>query len=181
VSSLPLLEPALHGSDPATRLVALSALAEFDGPLVVDELTRATLDATESVRAAAVNLLGVRAGAVATRALVGLLEREALHDGAAAALTKYVPGRIEGLLEALASATLERANDLVGVLARMRRPEAQLALEHAFSLENVHARRAVAPALAPDLTPRGRELLERGAQRDPDEHVRRICAAVLRT
>jgi hypothetical protein len=62
----------------------------------------------------------------------------------------------------------------------MHRPEAQLALEHAFALENVNARRAVAPALSPDITPRGRELLEQGAKSDPDEHVRRICAAVLR-
>jgi HEAT repeat protein len=178
--SFALLEPALHGDDAATRLVALSALAEFDLPAVVDELVRAAFDSSESVRAAAVNLLGTRAGAHATQSLVGLLDHEGLRDRAAAALTCYVAGRVEGIVAALGEATPDRAALLVGVLARMHRPEAQLALEQAFALENANARRAVAPALSPDITPRGRQLLELGAKSDPDEHVRRICAAVLR-
>jgi HEAT repeat protein len=179
-SSLPMLQPALHGDDAATRLVALSALAEFDAPEVVEELVNAAADPAETVRAAAVNLLGVRAGAEATAALVKLLRVRGLSDLAGAALTTYVPGRVEGILDALTGAGAESAEDLVGVLARMHRPEAQLALEHAFGLENVHARRAVAPALVPAITPRARELLERASVGDPDEHVRRICAAVLR-
>jgi HEAT repeat protein len=179
-STLPLLQPALRGEDAATRLVALSALAEFDAPEVVAELVRAASDPAESVRSAAVNLLGARAGAEATGALVNLLGDETHRDRAGASLTTYVPGRVEGILVALAEAGPELATELVGVLARMHRPEAQLALEHAFDLENVHARRAVAPALVPAITPRGGELLERGAVSDPDEHVRRICAAVLR-
>jgi|CZKU01.1.fsa_nt_gi HEAT repeat protein len=179
-SSFPLLGPALHGADAATRLVAVSALAEFDVNEVVDELAKAAFDPSESVRAAAINLLGSRPGPDATRALVGLLGDEGSRDRVAAALTTYVAGRVEGIVAALDREGPETAAILVGVLARMRRPEAQLALEHAFALENVHARRAVAPALSPDITPRGRALLEQGAKSDPDEHVRRLCAAILR-
>ena len=69
---------------------------------------------------------------------------------------------------------------LVAALARMRSVEAKIGLEEAFGFDNVNARRAVASALAAGVTPRARELLERGAQVDEDVHVRRICAAVLR-
>ena len=95
-------------------------------------------------------------------------------------MPKRRPGRVESIVVALGDARPETAAILVGVLARMRHAESQLALEQAFALENVHARRAVVPALVPDITPRGRVLLERGARSDPDEHVRRLCAAVLR-
>ena len=179
-TSLPRLRRAAREGDAATRLVALSALAEYDTTEVIPALSAAATDPDDSVRAAAVNLLGMRPGADATQALVELLGNAPVRERAMAALAHAVDGRIEGVLASLRVASAERAPVLVAALARMRSEEAKRGIEDAFGFDNVHARRAVASALAAGVTPRAQELLERGAQVDEDVHVRRICAAVLR-
>ncbi len=179
-SSLPRLGRAVRQGDPATRLVALSALAEYDSAEVVPALREAAMDSDDSVRAAAVNLLGMRPGADATAALVQLLDSASARERATNALAKPAPGRVESILASLRVASGDTAPVLVAALARMRTAEARSGIEEAFSFDNVHARRAVASALAAGVTPRAHELLERGAQVDQDLHVRRICAAVLR-
>jgi HEAT repeat protein len=178
--SLPRVRRAVREGESATRLVALSALAEYDAPEVIPALREAAADPDDSVRAAAVNLLGMRPGAGATRALVELLDVGATRERAMNALARPVDGRVEDILAALRAASAERAQMLVAALARTRSAPAKVAIEEAFGFENVNARRAVASALAAGVTPRARELLERGAQVDEDVHVRRICAAVLR-
>ncbi len=179
-ASLPRLRRALREGDPATRLVALSALAEYDTAEVIPALTVATTDPDDSVRAAAINLLGVRPGEDATLALVELLGNPSVRERATSALSRAAEGRTAGILAALRVASADVAPVLVAALARMRSADARVGIEDAFGFDNVQARRAVASALAAGVTPHARELLERGAQVDEDEHVRRICAAVLR-
>jgi HEAT repeat protein len=179
-ASLPRLNRAAKEGDPATRLVAICALAEYRTAGVIPALTEAASDPDDSVRAAAVNLLSERPEAEATRALVSLFGNPSVRDRAIALLAKPAEGRIEGILAALRVASAEVAPVLVGALARMRSAAAKVAIEEAFTFESVFARRAVASALAAGVTPRARELLERGAQLDADDHVRRICTAVLK-
>jgi HEAT repeat protein len=179
-ASLPRLNHAAKEGDPATRLVAICAIAEYRTAGVIPALIEAASDPDDSVRAAAINLLSERPDAEATRALVSLFDNPSVRDRAIALLAKPVEGRIEGILAALRDASAEVAPVLVGALAKMRSDAAKVAIEEAFTFESVFARRAVASALAAGVTPRARELLERGAQLDADDHVRRICAAVLK-
>ncbi len=178
-ASLPRLRRALREGDSATRLVALSALAEYETAEVIPALTPAAPDPAASDRAAAVSLLGVRAGEDATLALVELLDNAPVRERVTAALSRTADGRAAAILVALREASADVAPVLVAALARMRSAEAKAGIEDAFAFDNVHARRAVASALAAGITPRARELLERGAQIDEDIHVRRICAAIL--
>lgn len=178
-ASVSRLKEAASASDAATRLVALSALAEFDDQAAIDALAAAGADPDEGVRAAAMNLLSSKPGVVATRALVELATHPLTRDRAAVALSTHVPMRVEGIVEALLGASAELAPLLVAALVRLRHPEARAALEAAFAFENVSTRRAVAAVLSPDITPRARELLEQAERVDPDDQVRRICAAVL--
>jgi HEAT repeat protein len=179
-ASLPRVLRAVREGDSATRLVALSALAEYDTPEIVPALSAAASDPDDSVRAAAVTLLGVRPGPDATRALVDLLDHTSTRERAVAALARAADGRIEGILASLGVSGVAKAPMLVAALARIGTADAQVAIEAAFAFDNVHARRAVASALAAGVTPRAHALLERAAQVDEDVHVRRICAAVLR-
>jgi HEAT repeat protein len=178
-TSIGHLKQAARASDAATRLVALSALAEFDEQDAIHALAEAGSDPDEGVRAAAMNLLSSKPGVVATRALVELVSHPLTRDRAALALSTHVPMRVEGIVEGLLVASAELAPVLVAALVRLRHPDARAAVEAAFAFENVSTRRAVASVLSPDITPRARELLEQAEKVDPDDQVRRICAAVL--
>jgi HEAT repeat protein len=177
LSSLPVLRRALRAADPATRLVAASALAEYGLPEIADDLGVALADDHESVRAAAVTLLAVRPGSEATRILVGHIADPAVRSRIVSALTQPAEGRTAVLAESLRSATAETASLLVSVLSRSRSAEATLVLEDAFASPEATVRRAVAPALAAMGTRSARSLLARAAEVDPDDDVRRISAA----
>src|SRR5678815_2507318 len=60
--SLPVILAATQVADPATRLVALSALISFESPDVLRALVGAATDADESVRSAAIGFLSTTAG-----------------------------------------------------------------------------------------------------------------------
>jgi HEAT repeat protein len=172
------LRAALTAGDPATRLVAVSALAEYELPEVAHDLGGALGDADDNVRGAAVALLTTRPGPAATRALISRLSDPAMRAAVVGALAQPAAGRIEVLAESLEAAT-DTAPYIVSALMRSRRAEAAVALENAFGSSEVAVRRAVAPALARLGTRSARARLERAASSDPDDVVRRLSAAAL--
>ncbi len=176
--ALPILLREVRSDDSATRLYALSALSEGTSDEATEALAHATHDSAEIVRNAAISLLSTRSGARATRWLVAQL---ADNDGdALMALQNPVAGRVEELLVALHTAEPPLTPLLISALARMGSPEAQAAIEAAFSLDNVHARRSAALALTALDSPAARPLLDHARLSDPDDEVRRICAASFR-
>jgi hypothetical protein len=124
-------------------------------------------------------ILAQRPGVEAARALVGLFTAGGTTHRAFAALSAPLPGRIEGILEALATADEELAAQLTSALARMRREGANEALLGALGLPNAAARKAAATTLAALGTRQARSALEQAAMVDPDPEVRRVCSLVV--
>lgn len=178
-SSVSVVRSSLSSSDAATRLVALSSLAEFGERAALSGIRDALSDADESVRGAAIALLASLRGIEATQALLGAIENPVLHDRALAALATPVEGRVEGLVLALRTASVDSTPHIVSALARMRRADSSAALEDAFVGASAPTRRAIAPALAALGMPSARMLLERAAATDDDPQVRHVCAALL--
>jgi HEAT repeat protein len=176
--ALPILLRATESDHATTRVVALSAIADSPLPEAMVALSRATLDVDPRVRDAAFSLLAVRPGPQATRWLIEQVKRSEDRDGALSALAKDVEGRIEGILVALEAADATLAASLVDALVRMRRANANAALESILQLENVSARRAAAAALVSLGTPAARKALL-ATTLDPDDEVRRIAASVV--
>jgi HEAT repeat protein len=174
--ALPILLAALGSEDPATRLVAASALGHFDTSAAVAALGRAAKDEDESVRLTALGLLAEIRSREATMCLIGLLPECRNLDRVRLALSAASPGRIEGIVAALAEADDETAAILASALARMRTREALGALIASFTLPNVAARKAVATALGALGTTEAIETLRSAARRDADPEVRRISA-----
>jgi len=177
--SLPPLIVGMASPDAATRVVAVSAIAGLSAPEVLPALTRAAGDPDEGVAAAAMGILAQRPGVEATRALVELLPTVGASHRAFAALSAPLPGRIEGILEALATADDELSALLASALARMRRESANEALLGALGLPNAAARKAAATTLAALGTQPARAALEQAALVDPDPEVRRVCSLVV--
>jgi HEAT repeat protein len=177
-ASLAPLLAACRSEDPATRLVALSAVVEFPAKDVVPMLASAAADPDPTIRSAAVGLLAGRDGPEATEALIALLDghrQEELVD----ALSVPVPGRIAALLSGLETANEEVAPMLTSALARMRRPDATASLREAVVLPNVAARKAAATSLGALGTREALGVLRDVAERDPDLQVRQICTLLL--
>ncbi|MDB4969437.1 MAG: lyase HEAT-like repeat protein [Myxococcales bacterium] len=177
--ALPLIVEATRAADAATRLVALSALCQFDAPPVVPALRRAANDDDESVRSAAFGFLGARADTEATHALVGLLAQPRDRQATIAALGQGVAGRIPAILAALEDASGEVATVLVGALARAPGAAGEAALVAALAIDNVEVRRAAASALAFSHSFAALEALAVAAHHDADPEVRRICSLAL--
>ncbi|MGK3964625.1 HEAT repeat domain-containing protein [Sorangium sp. So ce118] len=177
--SLPTLLGALSSPDVATRLVGVSAVSGFSSPEVLPALVRASGDADESVRAAATSFIAGRPGVEATRSLIVLLVSSRAPAPLLAALAAPVPGRIDGILEALATADDELAPLLTAALARMRLPEAHAALLEALRLPHAPARKAAATTLAAVATREAFAAVEHASRTDPDPEVRRVSASVL--
>ena len=176
-NAIPTLREAANAEDPATRLVAIGALAEFDVADVIPALAHAASDPDEGIRSAAMGYLSTRPGADATTALIQRLLDAVTRDRALEALAVTADERVDGVLAALETADADSAPLLLSALTRMRRPSSQAAIAAALGLENVHARRAAASALVGTATAEAREALAR-ATSDPDPVVRRISAAV---
>ena len=177
---LPLLVEASQDAEAASRLMALSAISEFDGPETVTILARAAGgDRDESVRDAAIESLGRHSGSGATQALIDLLDKDQARERVLSALSTHVDGRVAALAGALASADDRTATALVGSLARMRRADASAAILAALHSQNDAARRAAAAALTAAGDPDSNPALQRAAATDPDPEVRRICALAL--
>jgi HEAT repeat protein len=177
--ALPILLAGASSPDDATRLIALSAMTGFDTPEVARALAKAAQDTDENVRAAALGFLSGHPGREATRLLIGLLPQQALKEPIIAALSLPVQGRIEGVLEALASADDEIAPVLTSALARMHNEQGEQGLLHAMELSAVPARKAAAATLAAIRSKSALAALRHAADADPDPEVRRIGALLL--
>ncbi len=179
---LPLVIEATLGTDAATRLVAVSALAAFDVPSVTDRLGElARSDAEQSVKSAALSALTERPGPGATRVLISLLDVPELESRVRDALSSPQVGRIEGILAALNSADDDVATMLLSCLARMRTPEAVLALTSALALPSRTARKAAVITAAAVGTRPLLDALGKRADSDPDPEIAGIIASVLRS
>ncbi|HTB72442.1 MAG TPA: HEAT repeat domain-containing protein [Polyangiaceae bacterium] len=172
-----IVRSALRSSDAATRLVAVSAIAEFDLPEVVASLGHAATDPHTGVSSTAIGFLSTRPGEAATKTLIELLAREIVRDRALAALAVALEGRTETILSSLESVSAEVAGWLISALVRMRRPSALAAIAAVLTFENVHARRVAASALAASGTREALDALRQYAASDLDAEVRRIAAA----
>ncbi|MGK3981925.1 HEAT repeat domain-containing protein [Sorangium sp. So ce136] len=177
--SLPTLLGALSSPDVATRLVGVSAVSGFSSPEVLPALVRAAGDVDESVSAAATSFIAGRPGVEATRSLIALLVASRAPAPLLVALATPMPGRIDGILEALATADDELAPLLTSALARMRLPEAHAALLEALRLPRAPARKAAATTLAAVATREAFAAVELASRTDPDPEVRRVSASVL--
>jgi HEAT repeat protein len=178
VESLPYLETATSSPDAATRLVAISALGGLSGSEILEPLARAVSDQDENVAAAALGILAEIPGVEATRALIKLLDGPT-YERVFLALATFVPGRVEGLVEALETAGDELSAHLATALARMRKENASAALVAALGLRNAAARKAVATALAAVGMREAFPMLEQASALDPDPEVRRVCSLVV--
>ena len=178
-AALPVLLAATQSVDAATRLIALSAIAPYPDGSVVAALEAAAGDAETTVRDAAIGYLSARDEPAAAAALIGLLGNALLRERAVEALASPGRSRIPALSAALETADHDLANALVAALARMRRPDATAAIVDALLAANVFARRAAASALGALRTPEARAALERAADNDRDEEVRKASRAAL--
>ncbi|MEO8900354.1 MAG: HEAT repeat domain-containing protein [Polyangiaceae bacterium] len=177
--ALPKLLEALEAPEAATRLVAMSALAELGGPKTASAIARKTTDADEGVRVAATGFLAARTDADATAELVQLLAAHPENQALIVALARPAPGRAETLGNALSEADDAFATALVASLARAGSEPALAAIREAFRMRNDPARRAAAGALIAMQDAESASALVRAATGDPDAEVRRICAAFL--
>lgn len=173
----PLLLDATRSEDVSTRLVAIAALADFEGSDgVMKALAAGCDDPDEAVRNAAIGFLATRTGTDATRALIARLACAGDPERVIDALAQPVDGRAAVIAEALASADEECAPHLVAALSRMQRAEADALLRAACTSPHVPARKAAAHAVAAQRGPEARATLRRMATEDPDPDVRRIVA-----
>ncbi|MEO8179606.1 MAG: HEAT repeat domain-containing protein [Deltaproteobacteria bacterium] len=170
---------ATQSNDPATRLVAISALAETGAPERVAALARAAEDADENVRAAALGFLSTEADPAATHILLDLVPATGDPGRIGVLLARASAGRVRGLSSRLASTDEEGANLCCSLLARLRSPEATLALLETLSQGELVARKAAAVALASLRTPDALAAVRHAAGRDPDARVRQICSILL--
>ena len=177
--SEPILLESTRSLDPATRLVAVSAVADYESEEVLRALERAAGDRDDSVRTAAIGFLSGRSGAASTRALVRILPSFPDRDRVVEALSVWVDGRIDALVEELGRADDEVAPYLVAALVRMRRPDAWRALVGAMALSSAAARKAVVAALPAVASREAHAALLRAASEDGDAEVRRIATLVL--
>jgi HEAT repeat protein len=178
-AALPILLSAASSPEPATRLVAVSAIAGFDAPEVVPALGQAVADRDDSVRTAALGFLAARPTVEATLALIDRLRAGAYDPRILAALSIASEGRIQGILTALEAADDELSPRLTSALARMHNPNATAVLLSALSMPSAPARKAAAATLGAIGTQEAMEQLRRASTDDPDPEVRRICALAL--
>ncbi len=175
----PILQRALGAGEPATRLVALSALAELGFSDDLRPLIGLTRDPDAAVRIAALGFLSSEVGQAASSALLDLLDHEPTRDDLVVALARPIAGRADTILAALQSAMEPLAVALVAALSRMNSVEAARALESALLSPNDASRRAAAAALSARGELAEKPLLERAALTDRDPEVRRLAAAVF--
>ncbi len=180
LEDLPLILSEVHSKDSPTRLIALSALVNFNSPEVFPALQTAAADADEQVRAAAIGFLAARSESEATVVLINLMKVERSREKAMNALMMARPGRIDGILAALANADDELAPELVNVMMRLSQYQAREGLLAAIKMKNTAARKAAATGIAAlRADPSMLSALKDGSENDPDRQVRQIFKLLL--
>jgi HEAT repeat protein len=170
---------ATTAHDPATRIVALSAVSGFRSGEVLRALAQSAVDPDPTVSTVAINLLSAVPGTAATLELTSLLSGSRAREQIVAALSVHIEGRVPGLSAALEIADDESAGALTSALARMRRADATAALLGTMTSENSRARKAAATTLAGIGQTDALEILRVAATNDPEPEVRRICSVLL--
>lgn len=179
VASLPSILQACVTSDPATRLIALSASTAFHTPAVVETLRRAAGDPSDVIRTAAIGFLAARPEPEATRGLIALLAKSENPAAVIAALANPGEGRVAGILQEAALADERLAPTLSSILARLHQPEATAGLYDLLSSPNVNSRRAAVATLSAIGGQAVSSALTKLAASDPDPTVRNLCALFL--
>ena len=177
--AIPLLLPHAEADDVATRLIAISALANFQTPETLEVLGRALHDPDDNVRVAAIGFLGKRGSTEATLLLAALLKDPVNAERAHAALCQPQAERVAGLSSALHVADDEHAMQLTHILARLNQADATAALFEALTVQNPAARKAAATTLAAIGSNEARVALRRMAKEDSDAEVQRVCQLLL--
>ncbi len=179
LEAVPILVPHTHSNDEATRLISLSALAQFEAPDTLMALSAAARDSSEALRTAAVGLLAQLRAVDGTRVLCSLLDEPPLRELVRAALCVPHPYRVAGISSVLRDADDELAVELTRILARLGGPEATAALFEALTFPNASARKAAATTLGAVGSREAFAALQRLAASDPDSEVRRVAALLM--
>jgi HEAT repeat protein len=177
--SASILVEAARSEDPATRLVAISALAHYEEPEALATLDAALRDPTTEVRDAALSVLGERDDEAAARILVETALRSQPEHPVHHALSRPGQARVSVITSQLAKADPRTAPLLVAALARMGTPSARQSLFGALSSSNAASRSAAASALVATGGDDAVRAVSQLATNDPDPEVRRVCAAAL--
>ena len=177
--AIPLLLAHAEADDVATRLIAISALANFQTPETLAALGKALRDEDDNVRAAAIGFLGSRGPVEATLLLAALLKDPESAERAHRALCQPQAERVAGLCSALQTADDEYALQLTHVLARLNQQDATAALFEALIVDNAAARKAAATTLVAIGSHEASAALRRMAKEDLDAEVRRVCHLLL--
>lgn len=177
--ALPSLLSACAALEAATRQVALSALSEFASDETLPVVAHALSDPDEGVRSTAIGVLTAWPQAGATAALIDAMGDNTLQARIMDALATPAPGRIAGILSALASADDESAPLLTALFARLDPKDRTGAVFEALRSDNAPARKAAAALLAAHGSHEALAALTRQASEDPSEEVRRVCALLL--
>jgi HEAT repeat protein len=177
--SASILVEAARSDDPATRLVAISALAHYNEPEALATLEAALRDSTEEVRDAALSVLADRDDEAAARILVDTALRSQAEHPVHRALSRPGQGRVSVITAQLAKADPRTAPLLVAALGRMGTPSARQSLFGALSSSNPASRSAAASALVATGADDAVHAVSQLAITDPDPEVRRVCAAAL--
>lgn len=174
-----ILVEAARSEDPATRLVAISALAHYDEAEALATLDAALRDPSLEVREAALSVLSERDDEAAARILVDTALRSQPEHPVQRALSRPGQGRVNVITSGLAKADPRTAPLLVAALGRMGTPAARQALFGALSSSNPASRSAAASALVATGAADAVRAVSDLAANDPDPEVRRVCAAAL--
>ncbi len=170
-----LLEAA-SSADTATRLIALNGLARRAEPAALAALVAAAGD--PAVRDAALSLLTEHASPAAAAALVEHALAAGAEDPVQLALSRPGAARVQAIATRLATADDDAAGVLAAALARMRDAAAVTALFAALRSAAPATRRAAASAVIGIGAEGGRAAVAELARTDPDDEVRRVCAAI---
>lgn len=174
-----ILVEASRSEDPATRLVAISALAKFDDPAALATLDAAVADGTREVRDAALSVLAERDDEGAAHVLVDWALRSQPEHPVQRALSRPGVGRIAVIKSRLLTADPRSAPLLVAALGRMQTETSRQALLEALASANPAARAAAATALVASGHAAATRAVSALVATDPDPEVRRVCAAAL--
>lgn len=180
------LRNALRSDDVALRLAAVTGLRTGGSAEAIQSLAwAAAADADDAVARGAVDALGELArrpnslGAAAADALLTIAAEPRLRDAAVAALAALPDVRIPSVAGGLEHARPDVRRAAVGVLGRMKHPDASAAIQRALDDEDGTVREAAITALE-RLGTRGiARKLDAMAQSDPSRAVRRAASAAL--